>query len=141
MLAEALDRLNRYQEHIAGRYKALTFADVRLVTIAEGAVNEWHVGLKGTMSAMFLKDFALKAHRGIEGRVFAGQSGGGLSFGNRVPRVLGADGSPIAGGCRSSPRRRPSSVGCSRSTPVGCHRVQSPGNSMPSGCLDLVAVA
>ena len=97
VLAEALDRLSRDQEHIAGLYKALTFADIGLVTIAEGPVNELHVGLKGTMSAMFLKDLALKTHRGIEGRVRAGQSGGGLSFGYRVPRRARADGTPITG--------------------------------------------
>ena len=49
------------------------------------------------MSAMFLKDLALKTHRGIEGRVRAGQSGGGLSFGYRVSRRLRSDGTLIAG--------------------------------------------
>lgn len=38
------------------------------------------------MAALFLKDLALKTHRGLEGRVRAGHSGGGLSFGYRVLR-------------------------------------------------------
>ncbi|WP_408886996.1 recombinase family protein [Limobrevibacterium gyesilva] len=97
VLAEALDRLSRDQEHIAGLYKQLSFAGVRLVTIADGDVTELHVGLKGTMAAMFLKDLAQKTHRGIEGRVRAGASGGGLSFGYRVLRQFRADGTPTAG--------------------------------------------
>jgi site-specific DNA recombinase len=53
VVAEALDRLSRDQEDVAGLYKHLTFADVKLITIAEGEINELHVGLKGTMNALF----------------------------------------------------------------------------------------
>ena len=49
------------------------------------------------MSALFLKDLAQKTHRGLEGRVRAGRSGGGLSFGYRVRRQIGPDGLPAAG--------------------------------------------
>ena len=49
------------------------------------------------MSALWLKDLAQKTHRGIEGRVRAGQSGGGLSFGYRVPRRFRPDGTIAAG--------------------------------------------
>ncbi|HOW50258.1 MAG TPA: recombinase family protein, partial [Rubrivivax sp.] len=72
ILAEALDRLSRDQEHVAGFFKQVSFAGVRVVTLAEGDISELHVGLKGTMSALFLKDLALKTHRGLEGRVRAG---------------------------------------------------------------------
>jgi site-specific DNA recombinase len=47
--------------------------------LAEGDISELHIGLKGTMSALFLKDLAQKTHRGLEGRVRAGHGGGGLS--------------------------------------------------------------
>ena len=97
ILAEALDRLSRDQEHIAGFHKQMTFAGVRVVTIADGDISELHVGLKGTMSALFLKDLAQKTHRGLEGRVRAGLSGGGLSFGYQVRRGLRPDGTPITG--------------------------------------------
>lgn len=80
VLAELLDRISRDQEHIAGFYKQLSFAGVRLVTLSEGDISELHVGLKGTMAALFLKDLAQKTHRGIEGRVRAGQSGGGAQL-------------------------------------------------------------
>src|SRR5262249_7023034 len=45
---------------------------------SEGEVGELHVGLKGTMNALFLKDLAQKTRRGLEGRVRQGKSGGGL---------------------------------------------------------------
>src|SRR5215472_1621023 len=56
VLTEALDRLSRDQEDTAALYKQLTFAGVKLVTLAEGEITELHVGLKGTMNALFLKD-------------------------------------------------------------------------------------
>src|ERR1700751_2386144 len=54
VVAEALDRLSRDQEHVAGFFKQLTFSGVKIVTVAEGEINELHVGLKGTMNALFL---------------------------------------------------------------------------------------
>ena len=81
VVAEALDRLSRDQEDTAALYKQLGFAGVRLVTLAEGEISELHVGLKGTMNALFLKDLAMKTRRGLEGRVRQGRSGGGLCYG------------------------------------------------------------
>ena len=81
VLAEAMDRLSRDQEDIAGLFKRLTFAGVRIVTIAEGEISEMHIGLKGTMNALFLKDLAQKTHRGLRGRIEAGKSRGGNSYG------------------------------------------------------------
>src|SRR3954454_4895343 len=43
-----------------------------------------HVGLKGTMNALFLEDLADKTRRGLRGRVEAGASGGGLIYGYDV---------------------------------------------------------
>ncbi len=93
VLSESLDRLSRDQEHVAGFHKQASFARVRIVTLAEGEISELHVGLKGTMGALFLKDLADKTRRGLEGRVREGRSGGGLCFGYRVIRgPMGRDG-------------------------------------------------
>ena len=92
VLAEALDRLSRDQEDIAGLYKRLKFAGIKIVTLAEGEVSELHIGLKGTMNALFLKDLAAKTHRGMQGRVAAGKSASGLSFGYRAARQLDSNG-------------------------------------------------
>lgn len=77
VLAEAIDRLSRDQEDIAGLFKRMAYGDVKLVTLSEGEVSHLHVGLKGTMNALFLKDLADKTRRGLRGRVEAGKSGGG----------------------------------------------------------------
>ena len=97
VLAEALDRLSRDQEDIAGIFKRLTHGGVRLVTLSEGEISELHIGLKGTMNALYLKDLAQKTRRGLRGRVEAGMSGGGNSYGYRVVRRLLADGTPVKG--------------------------------------------
>ena len=98
VVAEALDRLSRDQEDVAGLFKRLRFADIRLFTLAEGEITELHVGLKGTMNALFLKDLAQKTRRGLEGRVRQGRSGGGLCFGYDVIREHDVRGEPIHGG-------------------------------------------
>jgi len=98
VVAEALDRLSRDQEDVAALYKHLSFSRVRLVTLAEGEISELHVGLKGTMNALFLKDLAQKVRRGLEGRVRQGRSGGGLCYGYDVIREHDARGELIHGG-------------------------------------------
>jgi site-specific DNA recombinase len=97
VLAEAMDRLSRDQEDIAGFFKRMAFAGVRIVTLSEGDVTHLHVGLKGTMNALFLKDLADKTRRGLRGRVEHGKSGGGLCFGYDVVKQLAANGEPIRG--------------------------------------------
>ena len=95
--AEALDRISRDQEDVAGVFKRLRFAEVRILTLAEGEISELHVGLKGTMNALFLKDLADKTRRGLRGRVEAGRSGGGNSYGYDVVRTTRADGTVDVG--------------------------------------------
>jgi site-specific DNA recombinase len=97
IVSEALDRLSRDQEDIAALYKQLSFANVQLITLAEGEISELHVGLKGTMNALFLKDLAQKTHRGLAGRVRSGKSGGGKAYGYDVVKALDDDGNPIRG--------------------------------------------
>lgn len=67
VLAEAMDRLSRDQEDIAGLFKRMAYSDVKIVTLSEGEVTHLHVGLKGTMNALFLKDLADKTRRGQRG--------------------------------------------------------------------------
>ncbi|MGP8025219.1 MAG: recombinase family protein [Acidocella sp.] len=97
VLAEALDRISRDQADVATLFKHLRFAGVTIVTLAEGEISELHVGLKGTMNALFLKDLAAKTHRGLRGRVEKGKAGGGLCFGYRVVKKLDGNGEPLRG--------------------------------------------
>ena len=88
VLAESLDRFSRDQEDTASLFKRLTFAGVRIVTLAEGDITHLHIGFKGTMNAVFLKDLAEKTHRGLRGRIEDGKSAGGLCYGYRLVRIL-----------------------------------------------------
>ena len=97
LVAESIDRLSRDQEHIAALFKQLGFLGVPIVTVAEGEISELHVGLKGTMAALFLKDLAQKTRRGMEGRVREGKAAGGLSYGYRVHRDVLPNGDHTTG--------------------------------------------
>ncbi|MCY4002160.1 MAG: recombinase family protein [Rhodospirillales bacterium] len=97
VVAEALDRVSRDQADVATLYKHLRFAGVMIVTLSEGEINELHVGLKGTMNALFLKDLAAKTHRGLRGRVEAGKSGGGICYGYDVVKLHDDAGERIRG--------------------------------------------
>jgi site-specific DNA recombinase len=97
VLAEALDRVSRDQADVAALFKHLRFAGVQIVTLSEGEISELHVGLKGTMNALFLKDLAAKTHRGLRGRVEKGKSGGGLCYGYDVVKHTDTEGEPIRG--------------------------------------------
>jgi site-specific DNA recombinase len=65
--AEALDRVSRDQEDAAGFFKRMAFAEVTIVTLAEGEISELHVGLKGTMTRSSSK--TLPRRRGAGCRV------------------------------------------------------------------------
>ena len=82
------DRFSRDQEDTAGLFKRLTFAGVNIVTLAEGDITHLHIGFKGTMNALFLKDLAEKTHRGLRGRIEDGKSAGGLCYGYRVVKTI-----------------------------------------------------
>ena len=97
VLAESLDRFSRDQEHIAAFYKQAVFAGARIITLAEGEISELHIGLKGTMGALYLKDLADKTRRGIEGRIRQGRSIGRASYGYQIVRALDANGEPDRG--------------------------------------------
>jgi DNA invertase Pin-like site-specific DNA recombinase len=97
VLSESLDRLSRDQEHVAGLYKQLSYHGISLITLTEGEISELHVGLKGAMSALYLKDLAQKTRRGLEGRVRQGRSAGGIAYGYRIVRQTRPDGSLTTG--------------------------------------------
>ena len=97
VLAEAMDWLSRDQEDIAGLYKRMAYADVKIVTLSEGEITHLHVGLKGTMNALFLKDLADKTRRGQRGRVELGKSGGGKTYGYDVVKQFASNGEPMRG--------------------------------------------
>ncbi len=98
VISEALDRLSRDQENIAGLYKRLSHRGIEIVTVGEGDVSELHIGLKGTMNALFLKDLAAKTKRGQVGAVKRGKIPGGLSYGyDAIRSEFDHKGEPVRG--------------------------------------------
>jgi DNA invertase Pin-like site-specific DNA recombinase len=96
VVAESLDRLWRDQENVVHLFKLLSFAGVKLVTLSEGEISELHIGLSGTMGALYVKQLAEKTRRGLRGRVEKGRSAGGKSYGYDV--ISTADFSDRIGG-------------------------------------------
>ena len=104
----------------------MRFADVTIVTLAEGEISELHVGLKGTMNALFLKDLADKTHRGFRGRVEAGRSAAAMhTVMMSSARCAPTERSKPANDASICPRPI-SFVASSASTAMACHRERSP---------------
>jgi site-specific DNA recombinase len=90
LIVESLDRLSRDPEDLSGLFKRLTFFEVEILTANEGVATPIHVGLRGMVGAMFLKDLGDKVRRGHSGRVREGKFPGATPYGYR--RVLGKPG-------------------------------------------------
>jgi site-specific DNA recombinase len=98
-------------------------------------ISELHIGLKGTMSALFLKDLAQKTHRGLEGRVRRRRQRRRAEL--RLPhptRLCGQMARRSLASWRWCRRRRPSCGGSFRATPMAYRRVPSPRCSMRRWC-------
>lgn len=100
VIIESIDRIARDPEHLAQFYKIVVFAGVKVFSLSEGWASEMHFGLGGVMSSLFLKQLSEKTHRGLRGRIEAGKSGGGLTFGYHVVRTPRPDGTFEVGGRR-----------------------------------------
>ena len=90
ILTEALDRLSRDQEDLAGIYKRLNFLGIELRAVHEGTADSIQIGLRGLMGSLFLTDLAHKVRRGLQGVVRSGRNPGGRAFGYRP--ILGLPG-------------------------------------------------
>ena len=93
MIVEALDRLSRDMEDLAGIHKRLSFLGVEIRAVHEGVVNTVLVGLRGLVGQLYREDNAHKVRRGQAGRVTQGLAGGGLTYG--YARVPGKNGERV----------------------------------------------
>lgn len=73
IVVEALDRISRDMEDLAGIYKRLSFAGVAIRAVHEGQVNTMLVGLRGLVGQLYREDLANKTRRGLSGRVAEGR--------------------------------------------------------------------
>lgn len=83
VLVEALDRLSRDQEDLAGMWKRLNFSGVVVHTVHGGKVDSIQVGFGGIIGQYYLQDLAKKVHRGLSGVVRDGRHAGGRAYGYR----------------------------------------------------------
>jgi site-specific DNA recombinase len=83
VVVEALDRLSRDQEDLAGLYKRLSFKGIVIRAVHDGEADEIQVGIRGLVGALYLKDLAHKVRRGQAGVIRDGRAAGGLTYGYR----------------------------------------------------------
>ncbi len=88
VISEDLSRISRDQCDIANLYRKLQYLGIELETLEEGEINELHIGLKGTMNALYLKDLAHKTRRGMIAAVLKGSIPGGRAYGYDVVHKL-----------------------------------------------------
>jgi DNA invertase Pin-like site-specific DNA recombinase len=84
LVVEALDRLSRDMEDLAGLHKRLSFLGIEIRAVHEGQVNTMLVGLRGLIGQLYREDNAHKVRRGMAGVVRDGRAAGGLTYGYRV---------------------------------------------------------
>jgi DNA invertase Pin-like site-specific DNA recombinase len=81
VVVEALDRLSRDMEDLAGVHKRLSFLGIEIRAVHEGVVNTVLVGLRGLVGQLYREDNAHKVRRGQAGRIGQGLNAGGRTYG------------------------------------------------------------
>lgn len=117
IVVEALDRLSRDQEDLAGLHKRLTFFGVQIVAVHDGVVDQVQVGIRGLVSALFITDLKHKIRRGM---------GGVVATAGWRARLTAIAQSPAGQANPRSTRPRSSWFsGFSRNTPLASRRARS----------------
>jgi site-specific DNA recombinase len=93
VVVEALDRLSRDMEDLAGIHKRLSFLGIEIRAVHEGVVNTVLVGLRGLVGQLYREDNAHKVRRGLAGRIGQGLNAGGKAYG--YAPAVGAKGKRI----------------------------------------------
>ena len=88
IVCEDLSRISRDQGDVANFFKKMGFVGIEVETISEGIINELHIGLKGTMNALYLKDLSDKTHRGVVSAVLRGGVPGGNTYGYELVHLM-----------------------------------------------------
>ncbi|WP_448151424.1 recombinase family protein [Labrys miyagiensis] len=86
VIVEALDRLSRDQEDLAGLYKRLSFQGIKIIAVHDGVADPVQIGVRGMLGSLYLADLANKTRRGLQGVIRDGRSAGGRAYGYR-PQV------------------------------------------------------
>ena len=81
VVVEALDRISRDQEDLAGVFKRLSFSNVEIVAVHDGVADAMQIGIRGLLGSIFLADLKHKVRRGLQGVVADGRLAGGDCYG------------------------------------------------------------
>jgi site-specific DNA recombinase len=84
VLVEALDRLSRDMEDLAGIHKRLSFLGIEIDAVHDGTADSILVGIRGLVGQMQREDGAKKVRRGMAGVVRDGRHAGGRAYGYRI---------------------------------------------------------
>ena len=97
VLIEDLSRISRDQADIATIFKVLEFHGASMVSATEGKISQLHIGLKGTMNALFLRDLSDKVRRGQFAAFASGRVPGGRLYGYDLVKAFSPNGKPVTG--------------------------------------------
>jgi DNA invertase Pin-like site-specific DNA recombinase len=92
LVCEALDRLGRKLADIADLHDCMSFAGIKIHSVATGEVTQLHIGMLGTMAQLYLSDLCEKVWRGQLGRARQGRIPGGVAYGYDVVSERDASG-------------------------------------------------
>ena len=81
VLVEALDRLSRDMEDLAGIHKRLSFLGIKIHAVHDGTADAILVGIRGLVGQMQREDGAKKVRRGMAGVIRDGRHAGGRAYG------------------------------------------------------------
>lgn len=81
IIVEALDRLSRDMEDMAGIYKQMQFLGIKIIEVHGGEANTLSVGMRSIFAQLFREDNVHKVRRGMTGLIKKGLSAGGRAYG------------------------------------------------------------
>lgn len=84
VIVEALDRLSRDMEDLAGIHKRLPFQGIEIQAVHDGTADSILIGIRGLVGQMQREDGAKKVRRGMAGVVRDGRHAGGRAYGYRA---------------------------------------------------------
>ncbi|WP_082905839.1 recombinase family protein [Bradyrhizobium centrolobii] len=84
VIVEALDRLSRDMEDLAGIHKRLSFQGIEIQAVHDGVADSILIGIRGLVGQMQREDGAKKVRRGMAGVIRDGRHAGGRAYGYRA---------------------------------------------------------
>ncbi len=84
VVVEALDRLSRDMEDLAGIHKRLSFQGIQIQAVHDGTADSILIGIRGLVGQMQREDGAKKVRRGMAGVIRDGRHAGGRAYGYRA---------------------------------------------------------